>query len=271
MEVQIVKAGLATIALRELDVFQVIDLAGRAGFQGVEVWGRPPHTPYPFDEVYTASVRDRILQLGMEPSILGSYTNSASEAFQTEASLTLRIAKALGTKIIRVWAGDTEPCDATNDDWMRNAANLKWMSERADDVGITLAIEMHGGTLALTPEGVLRLLELANTDNLKLNFQVNDPAAPDLDRSVSLIGSHIVMVHAQNYVRAPEGSPHQWERSLVEEGLTDYRHLVALLRHYSFDGYVEVEFLKGEPDRDKMLDAMQKDALFLRRLVADEP
>jgi hypothetical protein len=31
----------------------------------------------------------------------------------------------------------------------------------------------------------------------------------------------------------------------------------------------EVEFLKGEPDRNKMLDAMKKDALFLRKLVSN--
>ncbi|MDO8589185.1 MAG: sugar phosphate isomerase/epimerase family protein [Armatimonadota bacterium] len=263
------KAGLATIALRQLDVFEAVDLAAEAGFDGVEIWGRAPHTPDVFDEKHTLAIRERVLGHGMEAAILGSYVNSAAADFQERALTAIRVAGTLGSGIIRVWAGDKEPAAATDEDWTKSAANLKWMADRAADKGVTLAMEMHGGTLALSPEGTLRLVELARAGNLKLNYQVNDPGSADLERSVRLVGPHVVMVHAQNCVRSPEGNPHPWERSLIQDGLVDYARLLKLLRPYGFDGYVEVEFLKGDPDKDGMIEAMRKDAAFLRKITVE--
>jgi sugar phosphate isomerase/epimerase len=263
------KAGLATIALRDLDVFEAIDLAADAGFEVIEVWGRAPHTPDAYDEQYTVAVRDRIRDGGMEPAVFGSYANSAGADFHDKALMALKVAQTLGAPIIRVWAGDREPHLAVDEDWTRNAENLKWMAERAIDKGITLAMEMHCGTLAFTPEGVLRLIETAKADNLKLNYQVADPGQPDLERTVALVGEHSVMVHAQNFVRAHEGSAHPWERSLVEDGTADYRQLLKLLKPYGFDGPVEVEFLKGDSDREQMMAAMKADAEFLRRIISE--
>lgn len=264
------KTGLATIALRDFDVFEAIDLAGRAGFEGIEVWGRAPHTPDAYDEQHTLKLRERILANGMEPAIFGSYVNSANPSFREQALTALKIAETLGSPIIRIWAGDKEPPAAVDEDWKSNAANLKWMAERAADKDITLAMEMHGGTLALTPEGTLRLVELAQADNLKLNFQVNNLADFNLDQSAAVVGPLVVMVHAQNYLPAPEGSPHPWERALVEDGIVDYTHLLKLLRPHGFDGYVEVEFLKGDPDKEAMIDALKKDAEFLRKVTSGQ-
>ena len=261
------KAGFATIALRQLGVLEVIDLAAEAGFEGVEIWGRSPHTPDVFDEKHFAAIRERVLARGMEPAVFGSYVNSASPDFEEQALTALKIAETLGSGIIRVWAGDKEPPDAVDDDWTRNAANLKWMADLAAERSITLAMEMHGGTLTIAPEGTLRLLELARADNLKLNYQVNDLGNQDIERSVGMVGPHVVMVHAQNFTRAPEGSAHPWERSLIEDGLVDYSRILDMLRPYGFDGYVEVEFLKGEPDTERMVEAMKKDAAFLRRIT----
>lgn len=263
------KAGLASIALRELDIFEVIDLAAHAGFEAIEIWGRAPHTPDVYDEQYWTTLRDKIVEKGMEPAVFGSYVNSAGSDFQDKAVMALSIAQTLGSPLIRVWAGDKEPPAAVDDDWTRNAANLKWMAERAEDKGITLAMEMHCGTLTFTPEGVLRLIDLAKVDNLKLNYQVADPGEPDLERTVELVGEHAVMVHAQNFVHAAEGSKHPWERSLVEDGIADYGELLTLLRPYGFDGPVEVEFLKGDPDRERMIEAMRADAKFLNRIIRE--
>lgn len=263
------KTGISTIALRHLDVFQAIDLAEDAGFQAIEVWGRAPHTPDEFDEKHTLAVRDRILGKGMEPTVFGSYVRSGAEGFQETAAMGLRVAETLGSTIIRVWAGQTEPPSATEEDWRRSAEDLRWMCERAADKGMVLAMEMHCGTLALTPEGTLRLIELAGVDNLKLNYQIANPGEPDFERGVSLVGDHVAMVHAQNFVPSPEGSQHAWDRALIEDGLADYAQLIRLLKPHGFDGCVEVEFLKYEPDTDLMIGAMKKDAAYLRKITSE--
>ncbi|MDO8683810.1 MAG: sugar phosphate isomerase/epimerase family protein [Armatimonadota bacterium] len=262
------KAGFATIALRSLDVFEAIDLAAAAGFESIEVWGRAPHTTDPYDEKHTLAVRDRILAGGMEPMIFGSYVNSAAPDVQDKMEICLKIAENLGSKIIRIWAGDKEPPLASDEDWTKNAANLRWMALKAADKGITLAMEMHCGTLALTAEGVVHLIETSGVDNLKLNYQVANPGEPDIDRVLGLVGHHVVMMHAQNCVHAPEGAQHAWDRALIGEGLIDYQYVVNCLKTYGFDGCVEVEFLKGDPDKDLMVEAMKKDAEYLRKITS---
>jgi len=263
------KAGFATIALRQLDVYEAIGHAAAAGFEAVEIWGRPPHTPDPYDERHTLAIREHLEQKRMTAPVFGSYVNSADPEFDIKAATALEIAGGLGSSIIRVWVGDEEPPFASDDDWRNNAARLKWMCERAADNGLTLAMEMHGGTLALAPDSVLRLIDLAGADNLKLNYQVNDPTNHDLEHSVALVGPHVVMVHAQNFVKSPEGSPNPLERSLIQDGLVDYPRLLRLLKPHGFHGLVEVEFLKGDPNPEVMLDALRKDALYLNKITAE--
>ena len=84
-----------------------------------------------------------------------------------------------------------------------------------------------------------------------------------------MVGKHVVMVHAQNSEPTPEGSPHPWSRALIQDGVVDYPYLLGLLRGWGFDGYVEVEFVKGDGDRERMMDSLKKDAAYLKKITAE--
>lgn len=261
------KAGIATIALRRYDIFQALDLAAEAGFRGVEVWGKPPHTPEEFDEEHTLRVRDRARANGLKVGVFGSYVRPVLPDFEQKAEDALRIAKILGARVIRVWAGNKEPHEADDDLWTFVALKLRDFALRAEDQGITLAMEMHGGTLCATPEGALRVIEQSGSPNLKLNFQVIDMEKPDLERTIDLVGDLVVNVHAQNY-RPSRREPGKMELCLVEEGVVDYDRVLSLLSERGFNRFVEVEFLKGEHDGEEtMLDSLKRDAAYLKTLT----
>ncbi len=262
------KPGLATIALRHRDIFSAVDLAAEAGFLGVEIWGKPPHTPDGFDEGFTRRVHDHVWDSGLEVAMFGSYANPSSPDYEQRASDALRIAKALGTRLIRIWAGNREPREADDGLWSHVAGSLGEFALRAECEGITLAIEMHCGTLCVTAEGSLRVLDEANAPNLKLNYQIADPSNPDAERVIGLIGDHVVNVHAQN--RAPSAvQAGKTELSWIEEGMIDYDRVLALLKEHGFDGFIEAEFLKGESvSEDAMLESLRRDADYLRALTA---
>lgn len=262
------KAGIATIALRRYDVFHAVDLAAEAGFLGVEIWGRAPHTPDEFDETHTLKLRDHIRSNGMKASMFGSYVNPSAPDYAQRSEDALKIAKILGAKIIRVWAGSSEPHVATEEVWEHVAKSFHEYALRAEDEGIALAMEMHGGTLCVTPEGTLRVIEMSNAPNLKVNYQVQDARNPELERTIEIVGDHVVNVHAQNHRPSPieEG---RTEHCLIEEGLIDYDKALSLLAGHGFNGYVEVEFLKGdEVSEEIMLESLKKDARYLRELTA---
>ncbi|MGQ9455635.1 MAG: sugar phosphate isomerase/epimerase family protein [Armatimonadota bacterium] len=261
------KPGLATIALRRYDVFQAIDLAAEAGFAGVEIWGRPPHTPEEFDPEHVARVRDRVRSNGLKVSMFGSYVRPGLADFEQKAEDAIKIAKILGTRKIRIWAGNREPHEADEDVWREVMSSLREFALRAEDEGITLAMEMHAGTLCATPEGCLRVLEMCNVPSLKINFQVLDFRNPDLERVVGIVGPYVVNVHAQNY-KPSKREPEKLELCLIKEGLVDYEKVLWLLARYGFNGFVEVEFLKGEHESEEvMLESLRRDAEYLRELT----
>lgn len=262
------KAGVATIALRNYDIFTALDMAAEAGFSGVEIWGKPPHTPEEFDEDHTRRVRDRARSNGLEIPIFGSYANPSWPEFARVSEDAIKIATRLGAKIIRVWAGNKEPDQADEELWRYVADSLHEFALRAELEGITLAMEMHNDTIALTPEGSLRLIEMARSPNLKLNYQVGDFANPNVDHDLGLVGGHVVMVHAQNF-RLSCCEPGKLKRTLIENGNVDYDRVLSLLAEHGFKGYVEVEFLKGDDvSEDALLESLKKDAAYLRALTA---
>ena len=262
------KPGIATIALRNYDIFTALDMAAQAGFAGVEVWGKPSHTPLEFDEDHTRKVRDRARSNGLQIPIFGSYANPSWPEFPRKSEDAIKIALLLGARIIRVWAGNKNPDAADEALWEQVAKGLRDFALRAEDAGLTLAIEMHAETLCLTPEGALRLLDMVAAPNLKLNYQVGNFAEPDVDHDLGLVGDKVAMVHAQNF-KASCCEQGKLNRTLVQNGNVDYDKVLSLLADHGFGGYVEVEFLKGEDvSEDALLESLKKDADYLKMLTA---
>ena len=46
------KIGLCTIAFSELPLEEVLNISEEYSFDGVEIWGKEPHTPEEYDEDY---------------------------------------------------------------------------------------------------------------------------------------------------------------------------------------------------------------------------
>ena len=263
-----VKAGLATIAFRKYDVFSALDFARDAGLAGVEIWGKPPHTPEELDEDHTRRVRDRARANGLQIPVFGSYVNPCWPEYERKSADAIKIALLLGARIVRVWAGNKEPDDADEDLWRNVASSLHEFALRAEYEGLTLAMETHSGTLCFTPQGCLRLIEMADAPNLKLNYQPRDFVNPDVEGDIGLIGNHVVMVHAQNF-RPSCIEQGKLDRCLIEKGNVDYNKVLGLLAKHGFDGYVEIEFLKGENvSEEAMLEALRKDAAYLKEITA---
>jgi sugar phosphate isomerase/epimerase len=262
-----VHAGIATIALRNYDVFTALDIAAQAGFAGVEIWGKPPHIPEGVDEEHIRRIRDRACANGIKIPIFGSYVNPSWPEYEAKSDEAIKIALRLGAKIIRVWAGNKEPDAAEQDLWEHVAGSLREFALRAEYEGLQLAIEMHSDTLCYTAKGAKRVLEMADAPSLKLNYQVGDFANPDVDNDISLVGDQIIMGHAQNFV-ASTYKPGSLVRSLVRDGNVDYDRVLSLLSERGFNGYVEVEFVKDEEiSEDAMMESLKNDAQYLIELT----
>ncbi len=260
------KTGISTIALRKYDVFRALELAKSYGFDGVEIWGRAPHTPDVHDEAFTKQIAEKMASLGLSAAMVGSYVRPGSDDFEARSEQALAIAEIIDAKIIRVWAGAKEPPDADEPYFDMVASAFSEYAKKAADKGVVLAMEMHGGTLCKTAEGAMKIIEKANVDNLKMNYQVNGAPECDWEREVDMLGDYIVNVHAQNH--KPENG--KMELAWINDGVLDYDQIIPRIAEHGFDGYVEVEFLRGEfaEDENVMLESLKMDSQYLRELVS---
>ena len=253
------KIGLCTIAFRDSQLDTVLDLAARNGFDGVEIWGKPEHTPEIYDSSHNQRVAEAARNRGLAISQFGSYANPTSDRFEEEMAETLRIARDLGTDKIRVWAGDTGSAEADSQHWETAISGFRIFSDRASDAGFTLVLEMHSNRLTDTAEGCLRLLGQVDRSNLRLNFQpMSDHNNSRVMEEVGKVALYVTTVHAQNIVQVGET-----RRGLISEGVVDYPGVIEALRKAGFDGYVEVEFVREDDPEE----ALKADAKFLRSLV----
>jgi len=264
------RPGVCSIALRRYDVFRAIRMAAEAGYSGVEIWGKPPHTPNPIDKQHEEAVRQIIHDCGLTVPMFGSYVNVDGSDWKKNAKENLDISCILGAKVMRIWAGSKEPSDADQDYWQEVILRLREFCLMAADVGISLAVEMHGGTLAATVEGSERLLVEVDHPALKLNLQLTDFPPEEFYRALPTLGPHVVNIHAQNRRTIVKNGEKISELCLIEEGEIDYRDVLRRLSPYGFGGFIEAEFLKGDQDSDEaLLDSLRRDAAYLRRICAE--
>jgi sugar phosphate isomerase/epimerase len=253
------KVGLCTIALNNHSIFDAISMAADAGFDGIEVWGKPAHMPFEYDADHVARVRDAAGEAGVEIAVFGSYVRGLADDYDGLSANALKIAEGLGTSLIRIWSAQGKPGTLCDADYAKSVQQCKEFCKKAADSGITLVVEHHDNYIIETAAAMLRWLDDVDEDNLKVNWQPSWlDETDDFYVSLATLMPNIANVHAQNFAG--------WQnRALLAEGDVDYVRVVSELRGAGFDGYLEVEFLAdGEP-----LEMMKKDCAYLKSLVME--
>lgn len=161
-----VRAGLCSVTFRELSAEDLIDHTRRAGLESIE-WGTDVHVPLD-DVTRAARVGDLTRDAGLAVASLGSYIRCTPD---DDIDGALAVASALGAPRIRVWAGRSGSASASPAERAETTAILRESALRAEDYGIELAVEFHGGTLTDTGASARRLLEETASDNVSSYWQ----------------------------------------------------------------------------------------------------
>ncbi len=256
------KVALCTIAFQDRPLFEVLELAARVGFDGIEPWGKPDHLPLTTADGRVREVRRKLDSLGLACSQYGSYVSlgDSKPAAQQKADMarSIEIAGMLATKIIRIWAGSKNSQELSPDDWDRIVSDAEHYCALAEPAGILLAMEMHGNTLTNLSSAMLELIRRVKSPCLKANYQILNDTEDPYERAEKA-GPFAVMCHAQNVSTAGNDLP------LISDGVVDFRKIYRILKGFGFQGYFEVEFVRGKTF-DEKVDALKKDCTYLRTL-----
>lgn len=192
------KLGLVSISFRKHTPEEILGAVKDAGLDSVE-WGGDVHSPH--GDIETANAVKALSDAyGISIPEYGSYYaigKSEPELFEN----VLESARALGTKIIRVWAGQGKPSDTySSSEYEAAVADAQRICDMANDV--TVALECHPNTLTDEYHTALQFLLDVGRDNLKMFWQPNQhrPLEYNLDAIRALL-PYIVSVHVFSWKR----------------------------------------------------------------------
>ncbi len=251
------KLGLCSIAFQDKPLDEVINIASDYGFNGIEIWGKSPHMPAEYDESYVQSIKELTQQKGLEISAYGSYVNPLMELHQKHFEEAFKIAQELGTNLVRVWSGGGPSKSITPYDKQMILFRLVSLSQWANFRSLTMGMEMHNNQLTDTADSILEVIERTNMSSLKTYYQpLSQLSAEENQAAAQKLAPHIVNVHAQNF-------DEQGKACAISEGVVDYSKIVETLNAADYDGYIQVEFVRG----DNKLEALQRDRDYLASLT----
>jgi sugar phosphate isomerase/epimerase len=251
------KLGLCTIAFQEKPLEEVIDIAADYGFNGIEIWGKPPHLPAEYDESYVKNIREMANRKGLEISAFGSYVNPLMDLHQKYFEEAFKIAYNLGTDIVRIWSGGGPSKSIALSDRRLLLFRLVSISQWANFRNIRLGLEMHNNNFTDSVATILEAIEGIGLPSLQTYYQ--PLARSDADEphaAAEKLSEHIINVHAQNFDENGKGCP-------IADGVVDYARIVEILGAAEYDGYLEIEFVHS----DNKLEALQRDRDYLASLI----
>ncbi|MBN1639977.1 MAG: sugar phosphate isomerase/epimerase [Anaerolineae bacterium] len=241
-----IRPGLVSITFRQLAPREVVALVARTGLTGIE-WGGDVHVPHG-DVQRARQVRQLTVDAGLEIPAYGSYYRVGhQEPCPFEA--VLETAVALGTPVVRVWAGKQGSAQADRAYWDRVIDDSRRIADLAAASGVTVAYEFHGGTLTDTNASAKALLEAADHDNVLTYWQPPRGAST----AYCLEGLEMVLpwlchVHAFTWRALPDGS--SVERLALAAGTEAWRQYLAKAAACGHDLYAEIEFVRDDaPER----------------------
>jgi sugar phosphate isomerase/epimerase len=251
------KLGLCTIAFQEKPLEEVIDIAADYGFDGIELWGKPPHLPAEYDEDSVKNIRDMVLRKGLTISAFGSYVNPLMDLHQKHFEEAFKIAHALGTDLVRIWSGGGPSQSIAPADRRLILFRLVSITQWANFRNIRLGLEMHNNNFTDSVATILEAIEGIGLPSLQTYYQ--PLARSDADEphaAAEKLSEHIINVHAQNFDENGKGCP-------IADGVVDYARIVEILGAAEYDGYLEIEFVHS----DNKLEALQRDRDYLASLI----
>ena len=252
------RSGLTSVTFRQLGHEAIIDLAVKAGLDGIE-WAGDVHAP-PGDVKLAKEVRERTEEAGLHVASYGSYYRCVESIGGDDGfEPVLEVAVALGAPLIRVWPGRRGSAEANLEYRRLVEGNLKRVGDAAARARITIGLEFHGNTLTDTVESALELVQAVSRENVKLYWQAPRDVARDVClESLNAVAPWLANLHVFHW----ESAAAKIVRRPLLSGFEFWKSYIDFANLLPGDRYALLEFVLGD-DPDQFLE----DAATLKRLL----
>jgi sugar phosphate isomerase/epimerase len=264
-----------------LSVDEFLNKAKRLGFDGVMLVAKRPHVSLlDYDAAARKKLRQKIKNLGLELVCLAGYTDFTAgidkagipnvEIQACYVGELARLAKDLGTDMVRIFTGYERPDIPFDKQYAQVAEGLKLAGRKAAEYGVTLAVQNHHD-IAVHHDMMYWLLNEVDMPNVKAAFDAWSPtleglSSEEIKAAIWKMKPFIVHTTAADYVRLPR---YHYDSSLtnytqqetliravpVGKGIIDYETFFNTLREIGYQGYIAYEMcevLEGGGDVENL-------------------
>jgi len=159
--------GLVSITFRDKTPREILTAMKEAGLKVIE-WGSDVHCP--------PERADEIAKLqgefGIECCSYGTYFRLGVTDLK-ELPRYIAAAKILGTDILRLWCGDKDSENYTEEEKQELFRQCKLAAELAEKENVTLCMECHNYTYTNTLQGAKELMMAINSEHFRMYWQPN--------------------------------------------------------------------------------------------------
>jgi sugar phosphate isomerase/epimerase len=254
------RLGIDSFSVRSQgwNAYQIIDYAVELGLENVHfserahAGGTSPESLAAVRE-YT-SQRNLTLELGMRSFNRLSTTFDASLGSGEQQLIDMiEAAKLVGSPIVRCFAGmqgDRSGPAGFAGFFDESVRVLKAAAPRAEEAGIYIAVENHGGVDFLASE-LLALIESVGSSHVRVCLDTGNPmyAAEDAVQATEILAPYVVSCHLRDTLvwLTPDGAMAQWVPA--GRGSLDHSAVAAILNKHAPGVPLDLEVIAGGPPR----------------------
>ena len=258
-----------TMGTPEYTVLEAIRLFKEIGADGAEIVvqdGYKSGIPTECDEKTLAEVKacaekNNIRIIALTP--YNSYFNSLDEELRLKEIEGIRrvigYCDYFGAKYIRIYGGNLVAGDTVDYDkkWAKLVQSLRTLGDEAREKGVTLVVENHFNTMAVSAKEGARLMEDVNHPNVRILYdQANlyfteqegfEEAIPTQQKYVAYM--HVKdlvfkegVAFSSNDVSHPDESERNVYTRIVGEGVINWPEILRRVKAEGYDGWLSLEY-----------------------------
>lgn len=186
--------GLCSVSFRKHTPEEILRAMKDAGLSVIE-WGSDVHCP-PKKAEELAKLQK---QYGIACCSYGTYFRLGVMPI-CELGQYIKAAKALGADVLRLWCGNKNNEDYTENEKKALFAACKAAAEIAEEEGVTLCMECHNNTYTNAKEAAVELMQAVSSMRFRMYWQPSQFRSEEENiEYAKLIAKHTVNIHVFNW------------------------------------------------------------------------
>lgn len=238
------------------DVFEAMELLSRIGFDGIEIRcaedGQLDIETYELGSKRGDNIVGMARDLEMDIVCLTPYYFDLGDPDARDAEIsnlrkTILIAEELECGLVRCFAKEPDAENMRSSYWNNAIDSLKVLGQFAAEHDVGLCIETHGGSLAVTAEQAVQMVEDVGLPSVGILLDypwIYREGSETEVEAVRMVAPHLKHVHAKDWKIKPEGKT----TTLMGEGDINWPALLRELEATGYDGYISDEYEKQHRD-----------------------